>query len=395
MNILFYRYNSIYEPDCISAFQSFGLRVIEERAEMDHKLTKPSDTVKIVADHILHQIEIGEPIMFVFSINFYPAISDVCEKFHVLYACWSVDCPVVELFFNQVRNSYNRIFLFDYAQYERIHPYNPDGTFYLPLATNVERLDQTISTICEADRQKFSADISFVGSLYNEKNPLNKMDLDEFTKGYIDGLVHAQRMIYGCNFTEEALPDSIVEKLKGTALDKCNENLVEPLDRYVAAHSYVGMQIAEVERRDILNMLAKDFKVDLYTQSDVSDLVGVNVKGAAKSLSEMPKIFHLSKINLNITMRPIQTGLSLRVFDVLGSGGFLLTNYQSEIPEIFEVGKDLEVYTSLDELYEKCAYYLQHEEERAAIAKNGYEKVKQYHTCKARMEMMIKMMMGE
>lgn len=392
MNILFYRYNSIFEPHCINAFKEFGLNVIEERAEMTNKKTTPGDTVKIVSDLILNQADKGDPFIFVFSINFFPAISDICEKLHTIYACWSVDCPVNELFTKQIKNSFNRVFLFDKTQYDRLYKYNPNGIFYLPLATDVDIMDKAVNEITETDKKKFSSDISFIGSLYSEKNPLNDVKLDDFTTGYIDGLIKSQLLVFGCNFIEDALPDSIVEKIKGKDLSFDSTVTVEPIDKYIAAHSFIGMKIAEEERRITLNYLAKDFNVDLYTLSDTKDLINVNNKGQAKTLTEMPKIFNLSKINLNITMRPIQTGLPLRIFDILGSGGFLITNYQAEIPELFEIGQDLEVYTSLEELHEKCEYYLSHEEERKAIAENGYKKVKAYHTCKARMKTLIELM---
>ena len=39
-------------------------------------------------------------------------------------------------------------------------------------------------------------------------------------------------------------------------------------------------------------------------------------------------------------------------------------------------------------MLEKIAYYLEHEEERIQIAKNGQEKVKNYHTYKIRLNEM-------
>ena len=53
-----------------------------------------------------------------------------------------------------------------------------------------------------------------------------------------------------------------------------------------------------------------------------------------------------------------RSGLSLRIFDVHGCGGFLITNYQAELPEFFEIGKDLVAYESENHLKELCAYYL-------------------------------------
>lgn len=40
----------------------------------------------------------------------------------------------------------------------------------------------------------------------------------------------------------------------------------------------------------------------------------------------------------------------------------------------------MEAYSSMDELVDKCAYDLAHDEERKQIAKNSYEKVSADHT---------------
>ena len=45
----------------------------------------------------------------------------------------------------------------------------------------------------------------------------------------------------------------------------------------------------------------------------------------------------------------------------------------------FKEGEDLICFDGVEDLREKAAYYLAHEEERQRIAKNGYEKVKRYH----------------
>lgn len=94
----------------------------------------------------------------------------------------------------------------------------------------------------------------------------------------------------------------------------------------------------------------------------------------------MPKVFRMSKINLNFTIPNIKSGIPLRIWDVLGCGGFLLTNYQAEIPYYFKEGEDLVCFDSLEDLCEKVGYYLEHEEERKRIAWNGYRKVREKHS---------------
>jgi spore maturation protein CgeB len=71
-----------------------------------------------------------------------------------------------------------------------------------------------------------------------------------------------------------------------------------------------------------------------------------------------------------------------------------MTNYQSELPEYFDIGVDLEAYSSLDELVDKCAYYLLHEEERRQIAQNGYRKVCAMHTYPHRVREMLAAILG-
>lgn len=395
MNILFYRYGSIYEQDCIDAFKEFGITVVEEKREIEDKGISAAERVQIIADYVLDAAGRKDPFLFVFSINFYPAISDICNRLNVIYACWSVDCPVTELFARQIENKCNRVFLFDMAQYERISRYNPECVFYLPLGTNVDRIDRCIETITDADRKKFGADVSLVGSLYSEKNPLKKLKITDRARGYIDGIENAQMEIFGVNFIEDCMTDDVVKEIVGTDFSWDEGLWTEPIDKYVAAHGFIGYDIAEKERIRTLNYIAEDFNVDLYTLSDTSPLKGVKVKGQAKTFTEMPKIFNLSKINLNITMRPIQTGLSLRVFDVCGAGGFLITNYQAELASIYEIGKEVECYESLPDLKEKIRYYLEHEGPRKEIAYNGYVRTKEFHTVKNRIKTMFEYILGD
>lgn len=388
MDILFYRYNSICEPDILQTFQDFGITVHTEETEIHNKRVTPKECAEKVSKWILKY-----PLAFVFSINFFPAISYTCERLKVPYVCWSVDSPVPELFSNALKNSCNRVFLFDRAQYEFFSPVNPDRIYYLPLCTNVKRWEKVILGMTEDDYQTYGGDVSFVGSLYNEKCRYDKLTLSDRTRGFADGLIEAQLRVYGCNFIPESLTDDVIHEIADADPDfyKGSDTYGEP-DRYLAAHQYIGIKLAAVERERTLNRLAEHFDVTLYTRSDTSRLPKVHCRGGVSTLTEMPKVFQASKINLNITMRPIETGLSLRIWDILGCGGFLLTNYQAEMPDYFEIGHDLETYESMTELEEKVHYYLTHEEERMEIAINGYEKVARYHSYGNRLAQMIKIL---
>ena len=388
MEILFYRYNSICEPDILQVFTDFGITVHVEEQEMHNKSITPRECAGKVAEWILQK-----PLSFVFSINFFPAISYTCEKLKVPYVCWSVDSPVPELFSNALKNRYNRIFLFHRAQHEFFSPVNPDCIYHLPLASNVKRWEQIVLGMTDTDFITYGADLSFVGSLYTEKCKYDRLSLSPHTRGFVDGLMEAQLKVFGCNFIPESLTEEVIREIADADPDFYkSEDAYTDMSRYLVAHQYIGMKLAAVERARTLRFLSEQFPLALYTRSDASKLPKADCRGGVSTLTEMPKVFHASRINLNITMRPIESGLSLRVWDVLGCGGFLMTNYQAELPEYFEIGKDLEAYESLPELSEKIRYYLSHEEERLEIAIRGYEKAAKYHSYETRLAQMIKIL---
>ena len=78
----------------------------------------------------------------------------------------------------------------------------------------------------------------------------------------------------------------------------------------------------------------------------------------------------------------------------MGSGGFLLTNYQEDYLEYFVPDEDFVYYEDYADLVRKARYYLEHEEERVQIARNGYEKVKKYHTYKERVDLIMDVIQG-
>ena len=63
--------------------------------------------------------------------------------------------------------------------------------------------------------------------------------------------------------------------------------------------------------------------------------------------------------------------INMRIFETLGTGCFLLTEYFEGLNRYFEPGKELETFKNKDELIEKIRYYLDHPSERETIAQQG------------------------
>ena len=392
MNLLFYRYNSICESSILAVWRKSGHQITEITEEMEKKDLTPKEQMLLVSEPLK-----SNRYDFVFSINYFPVLSEVCNIFKTPYACWIVDSPVLELYSDSIYRPWNRIFLFDYALYQEFAPKNPDCIFYLPLASDVTTFAPICKNISQEDYAKYSCDISFVASLYTEKCPYNKLkNPPDYLQGYLDGIIESQLKVYGYNFIRELVTEEVAAEFKKFLPgfyqfpEKYEQNEIA-----LVADLYIGTKVTEQERLRLLKSLSEHFSVDLYTGSDTSSLPNVHNKGLARTYFDMPKIFRLSKINLNMTAKSIKSALPLRIWDILACGGFLLTNFQSELPEYFEIGTDLETYASEEELLEKCSYYLTHEEERKQIAENGYRKVKEFHSLEQRLAEMTGLLLKQ
>lgn len=389
MKVLFYRYGSICEPFILKAFETLGIAVTELDKEISDKSIQPSECVKLVSSVLM-----SSSYDFVFTVNFFPAISDVCNILHIPYISWTVDSPVMELYSKSITNSCNYIFLFDQCQYQDIAPLNPGHIYYLPLATDPDYMQSVVKGDTSGD--KFTSKLSFVGSLYTEKCPYDRLvNPPAHLSGFLDGLMEAQLKVYGYYFVEEVLSDSITAEFKAHMPD-----FYAPLDapyltdKTIAAQYYIGNKITSLERIRLLTQLAEQFPTDIYTGSDTSGIPQLHKRGLVKTLTEMPLVFHNSTINLNFTSKPIRSGIPLRIWDIAGCGGFIITNFQAELPEYFTPGEDIEVYESADDLMDKCGYYLENPKRAKEIAQNGLENILAHHTYTHRIEEMLRIVSG-
>ena len=383
MNILFYRYGSICEEDILKCFAESGHKCITIEDEIRDKSITGADSVRLV-DAALQE----KPFDCVFTVNFYPSISDLCNVYHIRYISWVVDSPVLELFASSISNEWNRVFVFDRRQYEDICEFNPARIFHYPLAVDTRAKQDVIAeAVSSGSAKKFACDLSFVGSLYSEKDPMNDLkDASQYLKGFLEGICEAQLKVYGYYFADELLSGGIIDDFKSCVENyytmKCDNHLT---DKVIIGQYYLGNHITSLERQRLIELVAENHPTDVYTRSDTGPIKSANCRGGCQTLTEMPVIFHESRININPTSKAIRSGIPLRVFDILACEGFMLSNYQTELCELFVPGEDFVYYDSIEQVPELVNYYLDHENERREIAHNGYIKVKEQYSYMVRL----------
>ena len=398
MHILMYRWKAYNYRDIEQTFLLLGHTVDNIEQELGSYDVSP-EFERVIEEKIR-----GTHYDMVFTVNYFPLISNVCERTGVKYVSWTCDNPLISMYHESVFHACNYIFTFDKTNYLEFRGMGVKHIWYLPLAVDTERMDALLGAPEKAERwkvaqdpemQKYRGDVAFVGSLY-ERNSYDKIKnrLPEYLRGYFDAVMEAQLNISGANIVEPMLTTNILEQLQEYFQLEKSEGSFSDLG-LIFQTTVLGFKIAEIERRRALIELSKHYKVNVYSNSDVSDLLRIQYCGSVDYWSEMPKVFRMSKINLNFTIPNIKSGIPLRIWDVLGCGGFLLTNYQAEIPYYFKEGEDLVCFDGLEDLCEKVGYYLEHEEERKRIAWNGYRKVREKHSYIERIHTILDTVAGE
>lgn len=423
MNILIYEWASYTHRDILDAFgrKGYKCRVFNHRFD---DVNHDNEFMRSFG----RELEEGS-YDFVYSTNFFPLVAECCNTHNTKYISWSYDAPLdVPDIERTLGMPCNYAFMYDREQAAGYRNKGFDNVYHLPLAVNVKRLDAI--HLSAAQRKRYGAQISFVGNLYDSQM-MNIMGImDDYHKGFLDAVMKAQSKIYGYYLVDDVLTDKLMEDIntvvykktmeyragigvnkeisasgnnkayktiKGSFSDNRNEYGLD--DRSMnenvlhiskEALSYaMAAQITREDRLLALKLLSGHYDVKLYSREQNQLLDKVTYMDTADYDSEMPMVFKASDINLNITLRCIKSGIPLRALDIMGAGGFLISNYQPELAECFIDGEEVVMYESIEDMYAKVSYYLANPDLRTEIARRGHAKVSSDYRYEDRIDEMI------
>jgi spore maturation protein CgeB len=216
---------------------------------------------------------------------------------------------------------------------------------------------------------------------------------DAFTKRY------APAFDWSITTDRDALPKYAAMGVEGVLLSQWGVN------RYAyskaptgLAHEVTFVGLPHGNRREVIARLRQEGR-------DV-ECWGEGWPNGRIAHDEMVRLFGASAINLNLSnssalprtlrfrlgalargrfadarqARPRPSQIKGRTFEVPGSGGFLLTESVPHLEEYFAPGREVGVFTSVDDLVEQIGYWLDHPGQRAEVADAGHRRALAEHT---------------
>jgi len=344
--------------------------------------------------------ELGD---ILFSINFIPDLAKLAKNTHKPYFCWIIDPLLNAALLNPAwASEYTFIFEFSRLDGERFRQAGYSNVYYLPLAIDYKpRSHQTMAP------PETSYGLSFVGNCYLER----------------DSAFHAYREQYVAHNISPNLGLATLEKV----IDRATENLLQPLREIfletietedpdffskVPMPGMVGKDKAqrttyfvdhllyhEVDRRVRTQLMQKlaPLGVDLWGTAEGWKPVlqpGIQFHGQTDSAVGPGDILERSEICLNIHRR-ITDGVNMRTFEIAARGGFQLALFSEDLIKLFVPDEEIVCFRTLDEAYERAAFYLQHPDERMRIAQAAQQRYLQDHTFESRCAVILGRIQGE
>ena len=362
--------------------------------------------------HRLAQEELARTVTtlrpaFIAAINYTEGLAEFAAAHNCKLTVWEIDPATSALPPCRGPTEGARIFTYRRANVNEYRAAGFTHVSYLPLATDPRRRARV--TLSPEDRRHYGAPVAFVGSSLMPQ-------AEGFRQAFVAGFAAA---LAGVNFRPRSAPGaddaaSVMNDVLAAqrqdfsryvvpaALAARSPDLQRALPEVSAHLARLLGEIAAAEKRQAYVMRLARLGIEVWGDQGWSSVGSsgsaagsgespstVRYRGAAGHLVELTKIYNASLINLDIGRLYQDDIVTMRVFDVLACGGFVLAERSPALAELFEIGVEVDCYRDADELEAKVAHYLAHPGQARQIAARGQQAVWARHTVAMRLHQIL------
>jgi spore maturation protein CgeB len=320
------------------------------------------------------------------SINYTGGLAEGCSAARLPLICWEIDPALNSA---RARGATDQVWIFthDPLNVPRYRAGGFEHVEYMPLAANPRVRAPTPEPI----DPRFHAPISFVGS--SMLGPASRL------RKRFDALLARWAQAAGAGVPGDLVQRILVLQRKHHDRFIVSEALDAALPGFrtavmAAGEGDPGMMLGEsaaAEKR--LNIVAGLGPMGVHAWGDdgwkLSERGGAQYRGRAGHSHEINLIYQASGISLDIDRLYQREIVTMRVFDVLACGGFVIAEHSPHLGEVFEIGSELVSWHNPADLERKVRHFLAHPDEAAAIAQRGRARVLRDHTVDQRLEHML------
>jgi spore maturation protein CgeB len=310
-------------------------------------------------------------------------VAGLAARFGIPAAVWFVDDPhPILLHQKSFVNSSIVAFSWERAYIPWLAKQGFGSVHYLPLAT-----DPSLFPIGRAS--SFGAEVGFVGSAMG-RNFLDEIARRFLWRKELEPLVTA---------AAEALCSdaslSISEILRRTCSDRGIPLPYTDDKNLTWLCSYIIHTASMLQRKKIVGACIPRGIQTFGDPEGWKGLFGETIKThpSIDYRHALADVYRGIGVNINITSRQMRSAVNQRVFDIPLCGGFVLSDHQADLDELFEPD-EVARYDSAETIVDKIDYFISHSAERSAISDRARKKILGEHTYVHRIDSILKSLFG-
>ena len=321
---------------------------------------------------------------YVISVGSDPGLRKLCQKRKIPYLVWVIHINDPFIFDKKMNDENVILFHFDEMIAQGLRNKGMKHIHYLPIGEIPEEV--------EID-EHYSKEVSYWGST-GVKNTFNRLRLE--LKINQQQTADIEEAFYRHILNPKLRP------LDQLLTDRWVNQFMDYLPNYFDEKGFVSPKeqvwlticekMVEKEREHLVTIVGSRYPLSAYGDPAWGHLareMGATYCKIDNPAKERPKLYRCSKVNLYLTDHHIPSGIPYRPFAILAAGGFLMVNEKSDIHRYFTNKKDLVVYSTFKEMLELMDYYMNHDEEREAIALQGQKTLAKKCHLKDRIKQML------
>lgn len=377
MKLIYLEWGYPYDKDIQNAFVEKGTEIcpFQLSVAVDCHLYPRLDGVE--RQRLLQLLE-EKKADAVFSINFIAWISDFCQQNHILYSSWVLQLPNMDLLTDAVQNSCNRIAICDSYLVERLLRLGMENIVFLPDAVaECRRVKlEMVRPCCYLGKVPFSYSDTPYGQGAGR--------ISDSTLGYIAGMAHCQRVLYGATMLEDILMGTAAAEF----MEKypLPERVLPQLHRLYLMEAYVAPEVTRLEQIILLQNMSSGVDIDVFTDGIFPDCTG-RIFPYKEETQDRLEIYGSTIVNIVQNDRSIHDAIPHQTLEIMASGNFALANFQKDYGYFFQQGETIVCYGDRLERAQLFNEYGMNPEKRNRLCDAAFEAVRAGHTYAHRIDL--------
>jgi hypothetical protein len=369
----------LFVADLSRALEAEGFRVF------------PLELARWSREEIEHALATLAPELVV-SVNYPGGLAEVCREHGRKLIVWEIDPNTDRVPRCDGDAGDAHVFTWRAANVAAFGAAGFPRVEHLPLAADVD--ERRPLALGSEERARYAAPVAFVGAsmvaqatvyrrrfvqLYCDWHP-DGVGAAQHGNDLVQGVLDAQRQDYATYRIPELADEPFGAFLAAARRSRTQEDPLAWLAEVAAAEKRLSW---------VAGLGAEGVHVWGDKHWGVVEQHGARYRGPAGHARELTCIYNAADIQVDIGRLYQQDIVTMRVFDVLACGGFLLAEESDALARLFTSGVELVTYRGDAELRALVKHYGARPDERRAIAARGRAAVLERHTVAQRVRHML------